>query len=53
MSLPPAEPELDVTVDRQRSASAGISASTVAATVRTLVQGTAATQVDWLTSAWM
>jgi len=46
-SLPPREPELDIVVDRQRCANAGISASTVGSTIATLVQGTVATQVEW------
>jgi hydrophobic/amphiphilic exporter-1 (mainly G- bacteria), HAE1 family len=46
-SLPPQEPELEVFVDRQRTANAGISASTVGNTIRTLIQGTTATQMDW------
>ncbi len=46
-SVPPQEPELDIVVDRQRCANAGISAATVGSTISTLVQGTVATQVEW------
>ncbi|MBI4288912.1 MAG: efflux RND transporter permease subunit [Chloroflexi bacterium] len=46
-SLPPREPELHVSVDRQRAAHNGISAATVGQTIRTLVQGTTATDVNW------
>ena len=46
-SLPPREPELHVLVDRQRTAQYGVSAATVGQTIRTLVAGTTATQVDW------
>lgn len=46
-SLPPKEPELHVTVDRQRTANTGVSAATVGQTIRTLVQGTTATEVNW------
>jgi len=46
-SLPAKEPELKIVVDRQRTAKNGVSASTVGQTIRTLVQGTTATQVNW------
>jgi hydrophobic/amphiphilic exporter-1 (mainly G- bacteria), HAE1 family len=46
-SLPPQMPELEVVIDRQRCADAGISAATVGQTVSTLVQGTTATQIEW------
>jgi len=46
-SLPPREPELHVMVDRQHTAQYGVSAATVGQTIRTLVAGTAATQVEW------
>ncbi len=46
-SLPPQMPELEIEVDRQRCADAGISANTVGQTISTLVQGTTATQIDW------
>lgn len=46
-SVPPQEPEIDIIVDRQRCANAGISASVVGNTISTLVQGTVATQMDW------
>ena len=46
-SLPPQEPELQILVDRQRTAQNGVSATTVGSTIRTLVSGTTATQVDW------
>jgi len=47
MSLPPPEPEMQIVVDRQRVAQNGVSAATVGSTIRTLVSGTTATQVDW------
>jgi hydrophobic/amphiphilic exporter-1 (mainly G- bacteria), HAE1 family len=46
-SLPPQEPEVHVQMDRQRTADAGISTSAVGQTIRMLVQGSTATQVDW------
>ncbi|MFC1943054.1 efflux RND transporter permease subunit [Chloroflexota bacterium] len=46
-SIPPQQPELDIVVDRQRCANAGVSASTIGSTIATLVQGKVATQVDW------
>ena len=46
-SLPPQMPELEVEVDRQRCADAGISAITVGQTISTLVQGTTATSIQW------
>ncbi len=46
-SLPPREPELHVMVDRQYTAQYGVSAATVGQTIRTLVAGIAATQVEW------
>ncbi|MDP2917022.1 MAG: efflux RND transporter permease subunit, partial [Dehalococcoidia bacterium] len=46
-SLPPREPELHVIVDRQRAAQYGVSAATVGQTIRTLVAGTTATEVNW------
>ena len=46
-SLPPQMPEIEINVDRQRCADAGISATTVGNTISTLVQGTTATQIEW------
>ncbi|MFC1988982.1 efflux RND transporter permease subunit [Chloroflexota bacterium] len=46
-SLPPQEPELQILIDRQRTAQNGVSAATVGSTIRTLVSGTTATQVEW------
>ena len=46
-SLPPQMPELEIQIDRQRCADAGISAATVGQTISTLVQGSTATQIDW------
>ncbi len=46
-SLPPSQPELQIAIDRQRAAQTGVSASTVGDTIRTLVSGTTATQVNW------
>lgn len=45
--LQPKEPELHVVVDRQRAANNGVSATTIAQTTRILVQGVAATEVEW------
>jgi HAE1 family hydrophobic/amphiphilic exporter-1 len=46
-SLPPAQPELHVVVDRQRADAAGISPVLVGSTIRSAFQSTTATQVDW------
>jgi len=46
-STPSQQPELDITVDRQRCAAAGVSASTVGQTISILVGGTTATSVEW------
>ncbi|MFC1940751.1 efflux RND transporter permease subunit, partial [Chloroflexota bacterium] len=46
-SLPPQEPELQILVDRQRTAQNGVTAATIGSTIRTLVSGTKATQVEW------
>ena len=46
-STPPQQPELNITVDRQRCSSAGVSASVVGQTISTLVGGTTATSVEW------
>jgi HAE1 family hydrophobic/amphiphilic exporter-1 len=46
-SLPAREPELQIVVDRQRTAQTGVNAATVGQTIRTLVTGSTATQVDW------
>jgi HAE1 family hydrophobic/amphiphilic exporter-1 len=46
-SLPAREPELQIVVDRQRTAQTGITAATVGQTIRTLVSGSTATQVEW------
>ena len=46
-SLPPQMPELDIVVDRQRCADAGISAITVGQTISTLIQGATATSIQW------
>ncbi|MFC2005938.1 efflux RND transporter permease subunit [Chloroflexota bacterium] len=46
-SLPPQQEELQILVDRQRAAQYGVSAATVGSTIRTLVSGTTATQVEW------
>ncbi|MDO8568334.1 MAG: efflux RND transporter permease subunit [Dehalococcoidales bacterium] len=46
-SLPAPEPEMQIVVDRQRTAQNGVSAATVGSTIRTLVSGTSPTQVDW------
>ncbi len=47
VSVPPQQPELDIVVDRQRCANAGISASTIGSTISSLIQGSVATQVEW------
>ena len=46
-SLPPRQPELDIVVDRQRCADAGVSAAALGSTISGLVQGATATQVEW------
>jgi hydrophobic/amphiphilic exporter-1 (mainly G- bacteria), HAE1 family len=46
-STPPQEPEVDIVVNRQRCAEAGINAAGVGTTVSTLVRGSTATTVDW------
>jgi HAE1 family hydrophobic/amphiphilic exporter-1 len=46
-SVPPQEPEVEIVVNRQRCADAGVSASRVGSTISTLVKGSTATRVDW------
>jgi len=46
-STPPQTPVLNITVDRQRAANAGINAATLGQTISTLIQDTTVTQVDW------
>ena len=46
-SVPPQTPALNVVVDRQRAANAGVSTATLGQTISTLFQDTAVTQVDW------
>jgi HAE1 family hydrophobic/amphiphilic exporter-1 len=46
-SLPPREPEMQILVDRQRAAQAGVSPTVVGQTIRYLVSGFTATTVDW------
>jgi HAE1 family hydrophobic/amphiphilic exporter-1 len=46
-STPPQTPVLNIVVDRQRAANAGINAATLGQTVSTLFQDTVVTQVDW------
>lgn len=46
-STPPQQPEIEVAVDRQRCAEAGVSSAGVGQTISTLFGGTVATQVDW------
>lgn len=46
-SVPPQTPVLNVVVDRQRAANAGVSTATLGQTVSTLFQDTVVTQVDW------
>jgi hydrophobic/amphiphilic exporter-1 (mainly G- bacteria), HAE1 family len=46
-STPAQETEVEISVDRQRCALAGISASQVGTTISTLVNGTTATHMDW------
>ncbi|MBN1189398.1 MAG: efflux RND transporter permease subunit [Dehalococcoidales bacterium] len=46
-SLPPQVPQLNIEVNRQRCADAGVSAATVGSTVSTLLQGSTATHIEW------
>ncbi len=46
-SLPPQMPQMEIVVDRQRCADAGISAITVGQTISTLIQGATATSIQW------